>query len=299
MRYARDPCVCMSCSMSAKARVVATLAAPFVIVLAAPLWVPVVAVHLLRARACMRRFFGMLKIAGRGGHVIIRARRFLVVDVRPSRRDEPASALLLHLPHGDPDAAAPSKASASSAVDWPHHQGDAESLEPFLVHLTKERLEHAAFLDQFDVKWPRWSLWMDCAQPLPLPATATATIAALAAAAASSPHLPLFSNARTLALSHSTHSRTSTRRRLHCEADVDLFLVGRAPWLSALVLRYDIAARRIQRSWRRAVGDPSMQLCRRRLLGEARELNLFSRSKAGAEPRPWTEQKLDQNAGAS
>ena len=290
MSYARHRCACVSCSMSAKARVVVlTLVAPFVIVLAAPLWVPLMAVR-CRARACVRRFFGVLtSMRCKGGYVIVRSRRFLVVDVRPSRRDEPASALLLHLPHlphPQTDAAdQPSKAIASSAVDWPHHQG--ESLEPFLVtkepHLTKEQLEHAAFLDKLDGKWPRWSLWMDCAQPAPLHATAPRpdTAATLAAVAASSPQLPLFSNARTAtAQERRTHSRT-----LHCEADVDLFLVGRAPWLSALVLPHDIAARRIQRSWRKAIGDPSMQLCRRRLLDEARELeNLFSRQGRGRAP---------------
>ena len=183
MSYARHRCACVSCSMSAKARVVVlTLVAPFVIVLAAPLWVPLMAVR-CRARACVRRFFGVLtSMRCKGGYVIVRSRRFLVVDVRPSRRDEPASALLLHLPFQD--AAAPSKASASSALGWPQ-QG--ESLEPFLVHLTKEQLENAAFSDQVVERSSstRWSFWMDCALPMPLPlptpTIACGTIAALAA----------------------------------------------------------------------------------------------------------------------
>ena len=265
-----------------------TLAAPLVMVLGAPLWVPVMAVYWLRARASVRRFFAMLRGAT-GGFVTIRARRFLVVDVRPSRRDEPASALLLHLPF--PDAAAPSKASASSALGWPR-QG--ESLEPFLVHLTKEQLENAAFIDQVErSSATRWSLWMDCALPMPTPTPTIAcgTIAALAAArarSASSSPLPLFSNARTATRTHKKGRpilRLFRSTPLHCEADVDMFLVGRAPWLSALVLPHDIAARRIQRSWRKAIGDPSMQLCRRRLLDEARELeNLFSRQGRGRAP---------------
>jgi hypothetical protein len=42
--------------------------------------------------------------------------------------------------------------------------------------------------------------------------------------------------------------------------------------LAALVVRLQHPARIIQRAWRRAISDPSMRLCRGRLLREMREM---------------------------
>ncbi len=273
------------------------LAAPFLLVLGL-LVSPLAVVHWLRARARVRRFFRVLRGA-EGGSVVIRARRYVVVDVRPPRRDEPASALLLHL------VTQPSEADASEASEPYHDDGMIRSLvhaavydasadlafswgttgrvEPFLVHLTEETLEGAAFAEQTGPGLaPSWGAWMDCAAEVPSRPGVGGLTAALAAArdGQSSGSLPLFSNARTTDVRRP--SLFSKARRLHCEEDVGLFHVGRAPWLSALLLRYDLAARRVQRAWRAAVGDPSRRLCRRRLLREALEMDAELHGRAHA-----------------
>ena len=55
-------------------------------------------------------------------------------------------------------------------------------------------------------------------------------------------------------------------RDLRCEMDAGLFLVGGGPWLAALLLRFELAARRA------AISDPARPPCRRRLLGEALQM---------------------------
>jgi len=269
--YARDRCPCLTCRMPTNVLVCVILAAPFLLVLGL-LVSPLAVVHWLRARARVRRFFRMLRGA-EGGSVVICARRYFVVDVRPSRRDEPASALLLHLVVTQPSDAEASEpyhaddgmirsvihaavfaASADLAFSW----GTTGRIEPFLMHLTEESLEGAAFDEQTGPGIaPSWGAWMDCTAEVPSRPGVGGLIAALAAArdGQSSGSLPLFSNARTTDVRRP--SRFSNAGRLHCPEDVGLFHVGRAPWLSALLLRYDLAARRVQRAWRAAVGDPS------------------------------------------
>jgi hypothetical protein len=44
------------------------------------------------------------------------------------------------------------------------------------------------------------------------------------------------------------------------------------PEILAEVWRYNAAARRVQRAWRRAIADPERTLCRRRLVRELSEL---------------------------
>ena len=278
--YARERCGCLTCSMSAAQTACVVLAAPLLLVLGL-LVGPLVVLDWLRARACVRRFFRTLRGAEeQGGSVVICARRYVVVDVRPSRRDEPASVLLLHL------VSQPSQPSEASSY---HDDGMIPSLvhaasfdlafatgrvQPFLVHLSEETLEYAAFAEQIG-RPGRWTAWMDCAVRVPARPGDGGLIAALA-----SPHpLPLFSNARTTDVRPSFFR--SKARCLHCEDDAGLFLVGCAPWLSALLLPYDLAARRVQRAWRAAVGDPSRRLCRRRLLREAQQMDAeLSRGRA-------------------
>jgi len=283
--YTRAECKCSRCTIRWRGRILCVYL--FVLLTGFPIIAFIMCLFTVTARARSRRFFSLLRAAAaRSSEVAIAGRRYLVVDFKNPIRGDPgsSSAVLLRMP--PPGSSSYDDRSnlipfPVSNVLWPKLFAEfgITWVDRHLLHLTEESVLAAAFHDQLDsgggggFGWWRKASAEDEQAPRrsrPL----ISALAALAEAKATSPaYIPLFSNARTPWVAEAGDKIPAGNcLRLQCEFDANMFLVDGGPWLSALLLRFDLAARRIQRAWREAISDPSRSPCRRRLADEARQM---------------------------